>query len=150
VIEDLRKRNGLPVWLVGTSRGTISASNAAIRFSNEIAGLVLTSSVTKSGNGWEIVDSHPDGIMDMELNKITVPVQIVSHTEDECHVTPATDSDELKNKFTAAPMSQIKLFSGGLPPISSACSARSAHGFFGIEANVVETIANFIHQHPGG
>jgi hypothetical protein len=37
----------LSVWLVGTSRGTISAVAGAIAFGNEdLAGIVLTSSVT--------------------------------------------------------------------------------------------------------
>ncbi len=31
VIADVRERTKLPVWLVGTSRGAISAANAASR-----------------------------------------------------------------------------------------------------------------------
>jgi len=44
----LKARYPLPVWLVGTSRGTLSAANAALRLGAEIDGLVLTSSVTRA------------------------------------------------------------------------------------------------------
>lgn len=47
VVDTMKIDSGLPVWLVGTSRGTVSAAAAAIAFGNgELAGLVLTSSVT--------------------------------------------------------------------------------------------------------
>lgn len=49
VIVDLRKLMGLPVWLAGTSRVSISAVNAASRLTGDAApdGLVLTSSVVQ-------------------------------------------------------------------------------------------------------
>jgi hypothetical protein len=33
---------------------------------------------------------------------------------------------------------------GGAPPTSAPCEAKSQHGFFGIEAEAVDTIAKFI------
>jgi hypothetical protein len=38
VLEHLRTRSGAPVWLVGTSRGSVSATAAAIRLQGRVAG----------------------------------------------------------------------------------------------------------------
>ena len=53
VIAEVRERTKLPVWLVGTSRGAISAANAASRLTGPAApdGLVLTSAVTSGSVG---------------------------------------------------------------------------------------------------
>src|SRR6266542_1047081 len=46
VIEDLEKRfAGLPLFLVGTSRGTISAAALGARLGERVAGAILTSSM---------------------------------------------------------------------------------------------------------
>jgi alpha-beta hydrolase superfamily lysophospholipase len=48
VILELKRIMDIPVWLIGTSMGTVSATNAAARL-NEGGpdGLVLTSTITK-------------------------------------------------------------------------------------------------------
>lgn len=48
IIVDIRALTGKPVWLIGTSRGAISAVNSAARLSGVEAldGLILTSPVT--------------------------------------------------------------------------------------------------------
>lgn len=44
----MKQKSGLPVWIVGTSRGTVSATAMAIKVRDPaIAGLVLTSSVVR-------------------------------------------------------------------------------------------------------
>ena len=46
VISALRKRFGVPVWLVGTSRGTVSVAHAGVRLQQHGAdGIALTASV---------------------------------------------------------------------------------------------------------
>ncbi|MHA1444810.1 MAG: alpha/beta hydrolase, partial [Candidatus Hodarchaeales archaeon] len=89
VASYLKKQANIPVWLVGTSKGTISAANGAIRINENINGLILTSSVTKYRKRWKkAYKTHPNGIIDMDLDKITVPTLIVSHRDDKCEVTP--------------------------------------------------------------
>ncbi|MBM4297536.1 MAG: hypothetical protein FJ143_07320 [Deltaproteobacteria bacterium] len=53
VIADLRARVNGPVWVIGTSRGTISAVNAGARLSGAAApdGLVLTSALISGERG---------------------------------------------------------------------------------------------------
>ncbi len=80
VIEFLRKRHpGKPLWLVGTSRGTISVANMAARVQGKAGpdGIVLTSSVTKD-------KKKRDSLEDIDLSSITVPTYIVHHNDDEC------------------------------------------------------------------
>jgi hypothetical protein len=49
LVDYLKTDSGLPIWLVGTSRGTVSATAAAIAFGNDnLSGIVLTSSVVRS------------------------------------------------------------------------------------------------------
>ena len=70
VVEYLKQEFNVPVWLIGTSWGTVSATNCAIRLNDEINGLILTSSMTKSpdkAKRWKEI--YPNLILDMELSK---------------------------------------------------------------------------------
>ena len=80
----------------------------------------------------------------MALSEITVPTLIVSHREDLCTATPAADGAMLRMRLTKASKAEIALLDGGDPPQSTPCEAKAAHGYFGIEAQAVDTIANFI------
>jgi hypothetical protein len=80
----------------------------------------------------------------MELSRISIPTFIVAHKEDGCAVSPAVGAEKLKNAFTHSPSVDVKYFTGGKPPRSKPCEAKSAHGFYGIEDDVVAAIAAFI------
>ena len=146
VIQNIKKDYDLPVWLVGTSLGTFSVPNAAIRIGSEVNGLVLTSSVTRSRKKWEIYKTYPNGIIDMDLEKIKVPSLIVSHKEDGCDVTPPEDAEKLKNAFPNSSKVEVVYFSGGKDPKSEPCKALSQHGYYGIEEQVVNEICGFIRD----
>jgi len=46
VVADLKTRlPDLPLFLVGTSRGTVSAASLAVKLSQQVAGVVLTSTM---------------------------------------------------------------------------------------------------------
>ena len=143
VAAHLKKQADVPVWLVGTSMGTFSAAGGAIGAKN-VSGLVLTSTITRADPDWKIARSHRDGVASMALPQIPVPVLIVSHSKDGCKFTPAADASKLKDRLTKAPRTEIELLDGGAAPISDPCEAKAQHGFFGIEAKAVDTIARFI------
>lgn len=145
VVQALKKDFNLPLWVIGTSMGTISAPNAAIRLGSEVNGLVLTSSITRSPKKWELYSSYPNAIINMDLGKITVPTLIVAHKDDGCDLTPAEDAEKLKSAFAKASKVEVKYFSGGKAPVSKPCNALSAHGYYGIEDEVVAAIADFIN-----
>ena len=59
-IDFARSRAAGPVWLVGTSQGSTAAANGAARLAGKIAGVVLTSSVTRQNSSGETVfDANP-------------------------------------------------------------------------------------------
>ena len=140
VVSYLKKQEDIPIWLVGTSMGTISASNGAITCNDIIKGVILTSSMTRSKRN----KSHPNGIISMELDKIRVPVQIISHKDDKCKHTPAKDAEKIKAALVNSPKVTVLYFKGGKLAESHPCDALSQHGFYGIEDQVVTAIAEFI------
>ena len=146
VASYLKNAAAVPVWLIGTSAGTFSAAIGAIAGGKDIDGLVLTSTVTRAPPGWAIAESQPNGVADMALSEITVPTLIMSHREDLCKATPAADAAMLKMRLTKARKAEIALLDGGDPPRSPPCQPLAAHGYFGIEAEAVDTIANFINS----
>lgn len=148
VIADVRQRTGLPVWLIGTSRGAISAANAASRLTGAAApdGLVLTSPVTsgfEGGRKWWVAQT----VFSNDLGAIRIPVLVVVHDADKCIRTPPVLGPRVVGK-TASVRGQAVSVSGG-PGGSGgegvkACKGRSPHGFLGQEAEVVAGIARFI------
>ena len=137
VTDDLRIRfPGLPVWAVGTSRGTNSAAVAAAELDNPPDGIVLTSSLTGPSR---------DGDLDeVDLGKVEVPTLIVTNQDDECSATKSEDSKRLKKRFTMSPRVQVLIFKGGSTPLSDGCGPLSGHGFLGIEQKVIDAIARWI------
>ena len=146
VVEHLHDISGLPVWLVGTSRGTESAAHAAICGRAGIGGLVLTSSVA-------VTDANGTSLTEMPLGAITVPTQVLAHRDDACPVTPPRGAKEIAVKLTGAPKVDLGFFSGGAEPESGPCDPLCPHGFFGIEPAVVDRIVTFMRscmaEHPG-
>ena len=142
IVAFVHGRSGAPVWLVGTSRGTVAAANGASRLTaHQIAGLVLTSTVTKPGG-----DGH-ETVFGANLAAIDVPVLILSHEGDKCRLTSPAARPQIKAALTAAPKVEIATLTGGLPPKSGPCEAMSEHGFYGIEPQAVGEIAAWIKSH---
>jgi alpha-beta hydrolase superfamily lysophospholipase len=78
----MKKKANVPIWMVGTSMGSISAANVAINKQKKVSGLVLTSSVTRPGESRylkKLAKKYPDGVAGMNLKKFKKPVLIVSH-----------------------------------------------------------------------
>lgn len=146
VIANIRQRApGVPVWLIGTSKGTISAADAAVRLpkGKGADGLVLTSTITRPGGR----NSGPGGtqtVFDFDLASVTIPTLVVGHREDGCFVTPFADAESLRGKFTKAQRTGLLAFSGGSPRESAECEPQAPHGYFGIEREVVDAIADWI------
>ncbi len=136
IMAELKKYTTKPLWLSGTSRGTESVAYAAIH-ADQLAGIILTSSMTVDNDSGEPVTS-------LELGKITLPVFIGAHRHDDCWVTPPTGAEEIKSGLKNAKVVMLRMYDGGDEPISEACKARSAHGFLGIESQVLKDIIAFI------
>ena len=138
VIDYIKSLNDNPIWLIGTSRGTESAAYAAVHLNSKIDGVVLTSSISKT-------NSKGTSIVDLELDKITVPLLAIHHQQDGCKTTKPRVIEDIKRKAYNSSRIATKLFRGGDKPISSnPCQARTYHGYLGIEEEVADYIARFI------
>jgi pimeloyl-ACP methyl ester carboxylesterase len=145
VIADLRQRvPAVPIWLIGTSRGSISAANVAARLQGAQGadGVVLTSSVTRASTG--AMSPSRDAIFDADLSAIRIPALVVSHRGDTCQASVPADAAVLLHKLSSAPRKEVLMFEGGDPPRSDVCEAYAAHGYLGIEERVVHAIADWI------
>jgi len=142
----LKKQADVPVWLMGTSMGTFSAAKGAIA-ARGIDGLVLTSTITRAIPKWNIARDFPDGVASMNLDRVGVPSLIVAHVKDGCVASPASGAATLKARLSKAATVEVLMLDGGIPPKSKPCEAKSQHGFYGIEQQVIDSIARFIKAH---
>jgi len=83
-------------------------------------------------------------VLDGQLENIRMPVLLVHHRRDLCHVTPPEDVPAIAARLRHATKLHTLLFAGGKPPESEDCQAKSAHGFFGIEEEVVDGIVRWM------
>lgn len=138
VIAYMRAQADLPVWLIGTSNGTISAVNGALLEKGGPDGLVLTSSITRRSK------LTTQTVLDFPLKNIRVPTLVVAHQRDSCVVSPAEGASEIKSRLTAAPKVEVKLFTAAETGHGDPCEAYAAHGYAGIELDVVNFISDWI------
>jgi hypothetical protein len=137
VIAELRRRYAVPVWLVGTSRGTQSAAAIALALGEPPAGpdgLVLTSSI--------LTDPSGRPVPAMPLEKLRLPMLVVHHEQDGCSHCRYADLPLLTSRLQS-PRKQVLTFSGGVD-IGDPCEARGHHGFNGLESQVVAAIARWM------
>jgi hypothetical protein len=134
VVDLAKSRSSAPVWLIGTSRGSVSAANGAAALGRRIGGVVLTSSV------WA------GGMAAIPLDKIVVPTLVVHNRDDGCQESPFSGVDYAMGRMTAAPVRELLTVSGGISK-SDACQAMSPHGYFGIESQVVAPMVAWIRAH---
>lgn len=141
VIEDLEKRlSKMPVFLVGTSRGTISAAAVAARLGQRAAGAVMTATMFRQA---PINSSEPGpGLSKFDFATIKVPLLFVHHVSDQCGSTPYGEAARLAERYPL-----ISVF-GGPSPQSAPCEAFSQHGFLGKESETVEQIVNWMVKKP--
>lgn len=134
IVAFVKSRASVPVWLVGTSRGSISAANGAARIGPQrVAGAVLTSSV------WE-------RMLDMPLEDIAVPVLVVHNRDDGCRESPFDDTAGAMARLRHAPVKELIAVSGGYLR-GNPCEALSPHGYYGIEDEVVPPVIAWIKAH---
>lgn len=141
VIADLRTRVKGPVWVLGTSRGAISAANAASRL-KDVDGVVLTSPVTVgTARGRKAWTSQT--VFDNPLGDIRAPLLIVSHAQDGCYRSPPSGAQGIAERYKGGRV-QVVMVTGGSSGQGDACAGRSPHGFTGLDAELVAGIARFV------
>ncbi|MDI4236746.1 alpha/beta fold hydrolase [Bradyrhizobium sp. Arg237L] len=136
-----RSQAGVPVFLLGTSQGSIAAVNGAAHApGGDVSGLVLTESVSRMGKSGETVFSA-------EPENVRVPVLIVANRSDRCNVAAPGDAPRIAAAMSHSPEVQVRFVSGGISRSRRACGSLSPHGYYGIETRVVDLIARWISEH---
>ncbi len=130
----LRSQWGLPVWLVGTSRGTQSVAFVATELAGSEGpdGIVLSSSI--------LADERSRAVPAMPLERIRVPVLVLHHERDGCRLCAFSQVPALMDGLKSSPRKQLLAFTGGVSE-GDPCHAMAHHGFNGIEADVVRQAA---------
>jgi predicted alpha/beta-hydrolase family hydrolase len=141
VMADLGKRfPGVPLFLIGTSRGTVSAASLVAGLGPQIAGVVLTSTTFRqAGPGSK--EPGPE-LSRFDFASIKIPLLFVHHVSDQCAATPYADAQRLSDKY---PLISVL---GGLAPKSGPCDPFSQHGYYGKESETVEEIVNWMLKKP--
>jgi hypothetical protein len=141
VVADLSKKfAGVPLFLIGTSRGTISAAALGARFDQEVAGVVLTSTLFREA-GRKAKEQGP-GLSRFDFATIKTPLLFVHHVSDGCEFTPYSDAARWGEKYPL-----ISVYGGPLPQ-SGPCDAYSQHGYLGKESETVEQLVNWMLKKP--
>ncbi len=139
VIAWLKQQAPVPVWLVGTSRGTQSAAYIATETTPAQGGpdgIVLTSTILTENKGGRAVPAMP-------VEKLTIPVLVVHHQQDGCKLCAFSDMPQLMDKLAKTPKAELISVTGGQNQ-GDPCEAQAYHGYNGIEADVVGKISRWV------
>jgi hypothetical protein len=159
LIQHLRSvyaSDNLHVWLIATSRGTISAVNVLSRLSPPQGpdAIVLTSSITTiphDATDKEDIQSVPDA---MAALTAAVPVLMIDEISDQCGASPPLSNGNGGGAQVLAQaigdLGHFFLVDGGAPPPPDAdvCGGLAYHGFYGEDEAVVGQILDFIASRP--
>lgn len=125
---------GGPVFVIGTSRGSVSAVALFAKQNGPVPdGLVISS-------GTLLDNARVPGAAGVgNLDRIRVPVLLLRHESDACGASSPRDAEPFRALLTGARSVEIVSFSGGGPQATRAdpCGPQHYHGFLGIEDQVV-------------
>lgn len=122
------------IYLVGNSRGTLSAAALATQLKDKrIKGIVLTSSL-----------EYDSFMRWLPLEQLQQPVLMLHHREDSCRVSSFTEAVKTRENLRNHTSVDFVEINGGAAARSEPCNDLSAHGFFGMEDKVVQIIADWV------
>jgi hypothetical protein len=131
LIDFVRTRTAVPIWLMGHSLGTNAVAFAATRLTHgELAGVVLVA---------------PSNMVDVPLGTINVPVLLAQHERDACFNTGPDGPTGVRANLSGAPVTEIMMFSGGQPS-GDDCAPTSFHGLVGQDADFVGHVSEWMRE----
>lgn len=137
IFKAVKQKSPAPLWVVGTSMGTISAAAAAIGDSeNLIAGVVLSSTI--------VAYKIPGAVPAQALEKIRVPTLVLHHQNDACGACRPDEVKQIAGALKNAPLKKTIFVSGGSGASGNPCDAFHHHGFVGVEKDAVDVVAAWI------
>jgi pimeloyl-ACP methyl ester carboxylesterase len=139
IAKAIQERSNAPIWLVGTSRGTVSVVAAANGDSEKLyAGIVLTSSFVEPKN--------PLTVVRLDVDKIKIPVLVYHHAADGCRAAKPADAEWAAKRFTNAPIRKFVKVSGGDEVDGGDPCSSGHHTFIGMEEQAVSDIVGWINN----
>ena len=137
VVAWVRAQVKIPVWLVGTSRGTQSVAYLGTEMTDAEGpdGIVLTSTIVRDDKG--------RAVPAMPLAKLRMPVLLVHHENDGCIACSYAAMPALMEKLSGSQRKQLITITGG-DSRGDPCEAFAFHGFNGLERDVVGQIAGWM------
>lgn len=134
LVKYLEQQGYERIFLVGNSRGTLSAAFLGTRIKNShLKGVILTSAL-----------EYENFFRWLPLEQMHLPVLMVHHRYDACRVSSIEEARITQAALSATTTVDFTEVIGGAYPRSTPCDNLSAHGFFGIEEKVVQVIADWI------
>ena len=139
VLEWVKKKSTAPIWIVGTSRGTVSTAFALINIADgQIAGGVVSSSVVSY--------KKAGALPRQDLDRIKLPMLVYHHEKDGCDICKPYEVPAIMKGLKNSPVKKLIMASAGANPTGSPCEANHWHGFIGMEAQAVSEIAGWIRN----
>ncbi|MFO1185050.1 MAG: hypothetical protein U1E56_09710 [Bauldia sp.] len=141
----MRTLKPLPVVLIGTSRGTISAANAAARLSGrERPDALVISSGFLGANPRDFTVAKMAG---NDPRRLDLPLLVIEHRADTCSPTAPSAVEPFRSWYeTGGRRLDILWMEGGDAPRGDPCEARGAHGFPGLDKEVVTATDTWIKR----
>jgi hypothetical protein len=138
VAKELAKRNGKPVVVIGTSRGTVSAANLALRdTSGVVKAAVLTASIVKP-------NKRGKTLLDLPLQQVKLPLLFVHNKGDKCKVTRLKDVGPIVNDLKGKGVNTELIIVSSNKKSGKKCGGKSPHGFLGIEKQTITEIVRWL------
>ena len=153
IIADLRQRTQGAVWVVGHSRGSLSAANAAVRLSGPAVpdGVVLLSAMMSGEpRGKKFWVSQT--VQELALERLKMPLLMIGHVADNCPRSLPFLMQQVIAKSPSVRAQEVQISGGPIAPgrgISlSACEVGEPHDFVEQQAIVAAGIARFVRGNP--
>jgi len=147
MVKHLRGIAPGPVVVIGTSRGSMSVANAVAKLKGQgdlrPDASVMTAAFLRVGANapgltvWKVANG--------KAQLLDVPMLVAWHVADTCQHTLPSAVPAFRAWYEGSGRKLAeKSFSGGLPAESDPCEARSPHGFYGLDADVVAAITAWV------
>lgn len=123
----------LPLVLVGTSEGSVSAYHAARALGPDNVKVIFTASLFETS-------SNSPGLASLDFDDFKTPMLWVHHADDPCRWTPYRQAKRHAEK-TGAPLITVRASNAGR---GDPCQAFSQHGFVGVERETVQAMKRWV------
>jgi len=125
----------LPLVIVGTSEGSVSAYHAARALGPDNVRAIFTASLFEQSS-----NSH--GLASLDFDDLKVPMLWVHHENDPCRYTPYWQAKRHAEK-TRAPLITVRSANAGR---GDPCQAFTRHGFAGTETETVHAMKRWVTE----